>query len=118
MSEAKVTSDVSRLMTGWQAAYTVGAVIAAVPIFPRATAGVQMLHTFFFDSAASQSHGPALWVTERLYRYGEIETRARRVSAGLSAVARTCDARRCLLFGHRGVAASAAWLGILDAGMA
>jgi amino acid adenylation domain-containing protein len=77
-----------------------------------------MLHTFFFDSAASQSHGPALWVTERLYSYGEIETRARRVSAGLSAVARTSDARRCLLFGHRSVAAYVGVLGILDAGMA
>jgi amino acid adenylation domain-containing protein len=59
-----------------------------------------------------------LWVNERLYSYGEIETRARRVSAGLAAVARTSDAGRCLLFGHRSVAAYVGVLGILDAGMA
>ncbi|TDN61295.1 amino acid adenylation domain-containing protein [Paraburkholderia sp. BL10I2N1] len=77
-----------------------------------------MLQTFFFDSAASQAHRPALWVNERLYSYGEMETRARRVSAGLAAVARTGDAGRCLLLGHRSAAAYVGVLGILDAGMA
>jgi amino acid adenylation domain-containing protein len=77
-----------------------------------------MLHSYFFDSAASHSHSPALWVNERLYSYGEIETRARRVSAGLAAIARTSDIGRCLLFGHRSVAAYVGVLGILDAGMA
>ena len=77
-----------------------------------------MLQSFFFDSAASQPHSPALWVDERLYSYGEIETRAHRVSARLAAVARTSGAGRCLLFGHRSVAAYVGVLGILDAGMA
>ena len=77
-----------------------------------------MLQSFFFDSAASQSHSPALWVNGRHYSYGEIEIRARRVSAGLAAVARTFDVSRCLLFAHRSVAAYAGVLGILDAGMA
>lgn len=77
-----------------------------------------MLHSFFFDSSASQPHRPALWVNDRLYSYGEIETWARRVSAGLAAVARTSDLGRCLLFGHRSVAAYVGVLGILDAGMA
>jgi D-alanine--poly(phosphoribitol) ligase subunit 1 len=77
-----------------------------------------MLQSYFFDSAADQSDSPALWLDERLYSYSEIATRARRVSARLAAVARTGDTRRCLLFGHRSVAAYVGVLGILDAGMA
>jgi D-alanine--poly(phosphoribitol) ligase subunit 1 len=64
-----------------------------------------MLQSYFFDSATNQPDSPALWVDDRLYSYSEIETRARRVSAGLAAVARSGDAARCLLFGHRSVAA-------------
>jgi D-alanine--poly(phosphoribitol) ligase subunit 1 len=77
-----------------------------------------MLQSYFFDSAANQSDSPALWLDGRLYSYGEIETRARRVSAGLAAVARSGDTRRCLLFAQRSVAAYVGVLGILDAGMA
>ena len=77
-----------------------------------------MLQSYFFDSATNQPDSPALWVDDRLYSYSEIETRARRVSAGLAAVARSGDAARCLLFGHRSVAAYVGVLGILDAGMA
>ncbi|WP_322042753.1 amino acid adenylation domain-containing protein [Paraburkholderia sp. J67] len=77
-----------------------------------------MLQTYFFDSAASEPDSHALLVNERLYSYGEIEMRARRVSAGLATVARSIDANRCLLFAHRSVAAYVGILGILDAGMA
>jgi len=77
-----------------------------------------MLQSYFFDSAMSQSASPALWVDNRLYSYSEIEIRARRVSAGLTAVAWSGDMRRCLLFAYRSVAAYAGVLGILDAGMA
>lgn len=77
-----------------------------------------MLHSYFFDSAARYSDSPALWVKDRLYSYGEIETRARRISAGLTAIARDKDIGRCLLFGYRSVEAYAGVLGILDAGMA
>ena len=75
-----------------------------------------MLQSYFFDSAMSQSASPALWVDNRLYSYSEIEIRARRVSAGLTAVAWSGDMRRCLLFAYRSVAAYAGVLGILDAG--
>ena len=77
-----------------------------------------MLHSFFFDTAASQPHSPALWVDERLYDYGELEAQARRVSAGLGAVMPANGVRRCLLFAHRSIMAYAGLLGILDAGMA
>lgn len=77
-----------------------------------------MLQSYFFDSARSQPDSPALWVDGHLYSYGEMENRARRVSAGLAALARRGDAARCLLFGYRSVAAYAGVLGILDAGMA
>ncbi len=77
-----------------------------------------MLQRFFFDSAMRQPRGPALWVDERLYSYSEIEIRAGRVSAGLAAIAKSGEARRCLLFGYRSVAAYVGVLGILDAGMA
>jgi D-alanine--poly(phosphoribitol) ligase subunit 1 len=77
-----------------------------------------MLHSFSFDAAASQPHRPALWVNDRLYSYSEIETSARRVSAGLAAVARTFEGDRCLRFGHHSVAAYVGVQRILDAGMA
>jgi D-alanine--poly(phosphoribitol) ligase subunit 1 len=77
-----------------------------------------MLQSYFFDSATNQPDSPALWVDDRLYSYSEMETRARRVSAGLAALARSGNTGRCLLFGHRSVAAYAGVLGILDAGMA
>lgn len=77
-----------------------------------------MLHTFFFDTAASQPESPALWVDEHLYKYGEIASQARRVSAGLRAAAPTGGANRCLLFTYRSVDAYVGLLGILDAGMA
>jgi len=77
-----------------------------------------MLQSYFFDSAKNRSNSPALWVDEHLYSYSEIAVRARRVSAGLAAVARSGDTSRCLLFGHRSVAAYVGVLGILDAGMA
>ncbi len=77
-----------------------------------------MLQSFFFDFALSKPRSPALWVNERLYSYGEISARARRVSAGLRAAAPNSDASRCLLFVHRSVAAYVGVLGILDAGMA
>lgn len=77
-----------------------------------------MLHSFFFDTAASQPDSPALWVDERLYDYGELGDRARRVSAGLGAVRPANGVRRCLLFAHRSIMAYAGLLGILDAGMA
>ena len=62
-----------------------------------------MLQSYFFDSAENQPDSPALWVDERLYSYGEIETRARRVSAGLAALGPSGNTGRCLLFGHRSV---------------
>lgn len=102
-----------------------------------------MLHSFFFDTAASDPQRPALWVDERVYRYGELAARARRVAAGLRALggaatevgaAEAANAapfagddadhveqpatRRCLLFAHRSAAAYAGLLGILDAGLA
>jgi D-alanine--poly(phosphoribitol) ligase subunit 1 len=77
-----------------------------------------MLQSHFFDSAAKQPDSPALWVDERLYNYGEIEARSRRVSAGLAALAQSGCTNRCLLFAHRSVAAYVGVLGILDAGMA
>ncbi|BBQ00507.1 D-alanine--poly(phosphoribitol) ligase [Burkholderia sp. SFA1] len=77
-----------------------------------------MLQTHFFDSATNQPDSPALWVDGHLYSYSEIETRARRVSAGLAAFARNGYTSRCLLFAHRSVDAYAGILGILDAGMA
>lgn len=77
-----------------------------------------MLHSHFFDSAANQPDSPALWVDERLYSYREIETRVRRLSAGLAAFARSTCTSRCLLFAYRSVGAYVGILGILDAGMA
>ncbi|MFL9907844.1 amino acid adenylation domain-containing protein [Paraburkholderia sp. RL17-337-BIB-A] len=77
-----------------------------------------MLHSFFFDTAASQPKSPALWADEHLYEYGEIEARARRVSAGLRVAAPAGGANRCLLFASRSVDAYVGLLGILDAGMA
>lgn len=77
-----------------------------------------MLHSFFFDTAAMQPAKPALWVDERLYDYGEIASRARRVSAGLGAAAPAGGTRRCLLFASRSLDAYVGLLGILDAGMA
>ena len=77
-----------------------------------------MLHSHFFDSAANQPDSPALWVDERLYSYREIETRVRRLSAGLAAFARSACTSRCLLFAYRSVGAYVGILGILDAGMA
>lgn len=77
-----------------------------------------MLHAFFFDSAASQPRSPALWVDGRSYSYGEIETRARRISCGLASIERPGDARRCLLFAYRSAAAYWGVLGILNAGLA
>ncbi|WP_211623355.1 AMP-binding protein [Paraburkholderia domus] len=46
------------------------------------------------------------------------ERAADTVGAVLAAVGQTSDARRCLLFGHRSVAAYVGVLGILDARMA
>jgi amino acid adenylation domain-containing protein len=78
-----------------------------------------MLQSYFFDSATNHPDSPALWADERLYSYGEVQTRARRVSAGLTALARSGHTgSRCLLFGYRSVAVYAGLLGILDAGMA
>lgn len=77
-----------------------------------------MLDSFFFDTAASEPEQPALWVDERLYRYDELAARAQRIAAGLTAVMPTGEARRCLLFAHRSVAAYAGLLGILRAGCA
>src|ERR1700743_996286 len=77
-----------------------------------------MLQSYFFDTATNQSDSPALWVDGRLYSYGQMETRARRVSAGLTALARSGNAGRCLLFGYRSVGVYAGVLGTLDAGMA
>ncbi|MFT4065971.1 amino acid adenylation domain-containing protein [Paraburkholderia sp.] len=77
-----------------------------------------MLQSYFFDSAANQPDSPALWVDKHLYSYREMETRARRVSAGLAALAPGGNTGRCLLFGHRSVDVYAGVLGILDAGMA
>ncbi|REE89209.1 amino acid adenylation domain-containing protein [Cupriavidus plantarum] len=77
-----------------------------------------MLHSHFFETAASCIDSPALWVKDRLYSYGDIQTRARRISAGLTAIGQRNDIGRCLLFAYRSVEAYAGVLGILDAGMA
>ncbi|MFM0158320.1 amino acid adenylation domain-containing protein [Paraburkholderia sediminicola] len=77
-----------------------------------------MLDSFFFDTAASEPDSPALWVDERLYDYGEIASRARRIAAGLADAMPAGRPGRCLLFAHRSVAAYAGLLGILKAGFA
>jgi len=77
-----------------------------------------MLDSFFFDTAANEPNRPALWVDERLYSYEDIALRARRVAAGLTATLPLGQARRCLLFAHRSVAAYVGLLGILKAGFA
>lgn len=77
-----------------------------------------MLDSFFFDTAASEPDGPALWVDERLYCYSEIAARAHRIAAGVTAAMPAGGAARCLLFAHRSVAAYAGLLGILEAGCA
>jgi D-alanine--poly(phosphoribitol) ligase subunit 1 len=77
-----------------------------------------MLQSYFFDSAAKQPDSAALWVDKRLYSYAAMEARARRVSAGLTALPRRGGSNRCLLFAYRSVAAYMGVLGILDAGMA
>jgi D-alanine--poly(phosphoribitol) ligase subunit 1 len=77
-----------------------------------------MLGSFFFDTAASQPDSPALWVDDRLFCYGEIALRSRRVAAGLKAVMPAGGPGRCLLFAHRSVAAYTSLLGILEAGFA
>ncbi|HZZ03656.1 amino acid adenylation domain-containing protein [Paraburkholderia sp.] len=77
-----------------------------------------MLDSFFFDTAASEPDSPALWVDERLYDYGEIASRARRIAAGLADAMPAGRPGRCLLFAHRSLAAYAGLLGILKAGFA
>ena len=77
-----------------------------------------MLDSFFFDTAASEPDSPALWVDERLYGYGEIAARARRIAGELTAAMPAGRLGRCLLFAHRSVAAYAGLLGILKAGFA
>jgi D-alanine--poly(phosphoribitol) ligase subunit 1 len=77
-----------------------------------------MLQSFFFDSAASQPHDPALWVDGCHVSYGEVNTCAQRVSASLLAAAGSSGTLRCLLFAYRSVEAYVGVLGILDAGMA
>ncbi|MFM0734421.1 amino acid adenylation domain-containing protein [Paraburkholderia sediminicola] len=77
-----------------------------------------MLDSFFFDTAASEPDSPALWVDERLYYYGEIASRARRIAASLADAMPAGRPGRCLLFAHRSVAAYAGLLGILKAGFA
>ncbi|ASV99208.1 amino acid adenylation domain-containing protein [Paraburkholderia aromaticivorans] len=77
-----------------------------------------MLDSFFFDTAARDPDGPALWVDERAYSYGEVASRACGIATALSSVLPAGRARRCLLFAHRSVAAYAGLLGILKAGCA